>query len=91
MTSSYLIQLRNWVSPFTTSFLQAITFLGNHNFLIPANLAFDFLLSIHKKTPVVFYQGSRGSPGGTIIDGPAQTIFQSPPSPGSLVRTRKRT
>jgi undecaprenyl-diphosphatase len=26
------------VTPFTTSFMQFITFLGNHNFLIPANL-----------------------------------------------------
>lgn len=26
------------VTPFTTSFIQAITFLGNHNFLVPVNL-----------------------------------------------------
>jgi membrane-associated phospholipid phosphatase len=27
-----------FVTPFITSFMQAITFLGNHNFLVPANL-----------------------------------------------------
>jgi len=37
------------ISPFTTSFLQLITFLGNHNFLIPANLLLAFYFLFIKK------------------------------------------
>ncbi len=38
-----------WVTPFTTSFLQAITFLGSHKFLIPANLLLAFYFLFIKK------------------------------------------
>ena len=57
-------RLSEWVTPFTTSFLQGITFLGSHTFLIPANLllAFYFLfIQKHRwysiKVPVVALGG----------------------------------
>lgn len=31
-------KVSQFVTPFNTSFIQAITFLGNHNFLVPVNL-----------------------------------------------------
>jgi len=42
-------KLSEWVTPFTTSFLQAITFLGSHTFLIPANLLLAFYFLFVKK------------------------------------------
>jgi len=41
--------LSEWVTPFTTSFLQAVTFLGSHKFLIPANLLLAFYFLFIKK------------------------------------------
>jgi undecaprenyl-diphosphatase len=52
------------VSPFTTSFMQFITFFGNHNFLIPANLgltAYFLFIKKHRwysiKVPVIAIGG----------------------------------
>jgi len=42
-------RLSEWVTPFTTSFLQGITFLGSHTFLIPANLLLAFYFLFIKK------------------------------------------
>jgi len=42
-------RLSEWVTPFTTSFLQGITFLGSHTFLIPANLLLAFYFLFMKK------------------------------------------
>lgn len=42
-------KISDLVSPFTTSFLLFITFLGNHNFLIPANLILVFYFLFIKK------------------------------------------
>ena len=57
-------KLSEWVTPFTTSFLQVITYLGSHSFLIPANLVLAFyFLFIRKhrwysiKVPVVALGG----------------------------------
>ena len=52
------------VSPFITSFMQFITFFGNHNFLIPANLglmAYFLFIKKHRwysiKVPVIAIGG----------------------------------
>jgi len=50
-TNDFIVfdKLSEWVTPFTTSFLQAITFLGSHTFLIPANLLLAFYFLFVKK------------------------------------------
>jgi membrane-associated phospholipid phosphatase len=52
------------VTPVTTSFIQAVTFLGNHNFLVPVNLlliVYFFFIKKHKwysiKVPVIALGG----------------------------------
>ncbi len=41
--------LSGWVTPFTTSFLQTVTMLGSHTFLIPENLLLAFYFLFVKK------------------------------------------
>lgn len=50
-THDFLVfdRLSEWVTPLTTSFLQVITYLGSHNFLIPANLLLAFYFLFIKK------------------------------------------
>lgn len=57
-------KVNNWVGPFTTRFMQFITFFGNHKFLIPANLvliAWFLFVKRHRwysiKVPVVAIGG----------------------------------
>jgi membrane-associated phospholipid phosphatase len=57
-------KVSQWVTPLTTSFIQAITFLGNHNFLVPVNLVLIvYFLFIKKhrwysiKVPVIALGG----------------------------------
>jgi len=52
------------VTPVTTSFIQGVTFLGNHNFLVPVNLlliVYFFFIKKHKwysiKVPVIALGG----------------------------------
>ena len=52
------------VNPVTTSFIQGVTFLGNHNFLVPVNLlliVYFFFIKKHKwysiKVPVIALGG----------------------------------
>lgn len=66
------------VTPVTTSFIQGITFLGNHNFLVPVNLLliiYFFFIKKHKwysiKVPVI-------SLGGLLLMTLLKQLFNRP-------------
>jgi membrane-associated phospholipid phosphatase len=66
------------VSPLTTSFMQGVTFLGNHNFLVPVNLlliVYFLFIKKHKwysiKVPVI-------SLGGLLLMTLLKQLFNRP-------------
>ena len=70
--------IAEWVNPFTTSFLQAITFLGNHSFLIPANLALIFYFLFIKKHRWYSIKVPVVALGGLLLMALLKQIFNRP-------------
>src|SRR5688572_7613396 len=66
------------VSPFTTSFLQIITFLGNHNFLIPANLILIFYFLFIKRHRLYSIKVPVVALGGLLLMTQLKQFFSRP-------------
>ena len=71
-------------SPSLTNFMQATTFLGNHQFLIPANLVLIAYFLFIKKTQMVFDKDPCDRNRWCVADVSVEDDLQSPQAVDSI-------